>query len=318
MTTPPSRTREWMIDLPTRIHLWSAEHWIRHRTPSDAGTAALRARRDNLAVLREYRKSRQYPRNDTDLRRTPYFVDAAGRHCAVAHLMRGSGDHDAVRQIASTANLARIDDLDPVMLQSWAGRSGLTKQELARIQPGYAHPDQSAVNLLLWSALVLIPLASLSFAVGWIRPDRTAVKAVLTVATVTLCTVMSLLVFATVNSGAGRGSAMFEWLEWLGWLVVIVGPIVAAVLFAIQLRRGVVREDTGPTVTGAAAGALTAVLASIYLVLGAALAEPEKPVDPTIPTMYGDLDISFPYGFAALLIGLLCVTTGLIRLRRLA
>lgn len=315
MTTPPSRAREWLIDLPTRIHLWSAEYWIRHRTPSDAAPADLRARRDNLAVLREYRKSRQYPRNDTDLRRTPYFVDAADRHCAVAHLMRGSGDHDAVRQIASTANLARIDDLDPVMLDSWAGRSGLTKRELARIQPGYAHPDQSAVNLLLWSALVLIPLALLSFAVGWIRPDRTALKAILAVATVTLCTVLSVLVSATVNSGAGRGFGM---LEWLGWHVVIVGPIVAAVLVAIQLRRGVIREDTGPTVTGAAAGALAAVLASVYLVLGAALAEPEKPVDPTIPTMYGDLDFSFPYGFAALLIGLLLLTTGLIRRRRLA
>lgn len=317
MTTPPSRTREWLIELPTRIHLWSAEYWIRHHQPSDAGPVALRARRDNLAVLREYRKSRQFPRNDTDLRRTPYFVDAGGRHCAVAHLMRNSGDHDAVRQIATTANLARIDDLDPVILDSWAGRSGLTKRELARVQPGYPHPDQSAVNLLLWSALVLIPLALLSFAVGWIRPGRTAVKAILTVATVGLCTVLSMLVFAAASGGAGREPTLVGMLAWLGWLAVILGPIVAAVLFAIQLRRGVIREDTGPAVAGAAAGAATAALASVYLVLGAVLAEPDKPVDPTIPTMSGDLAFSFPFGFGALLIGLLFLTAGLVRRHRL-
>lgn len=277
----------------------------------------MRARRDNLAVLREYRKSRQYPRNDTDLPRTPYFVDAAGRHCAVAHLMRSSGDHDAVRRIATTANLARIDDLDPVILDGWASRSGLTKRELARVQPGYPHPDQSAVNLLLWSALVLIPLALLSFAVGWIRPGRAAVKAILTVATLALCTVLSVVAFAAANGGAGRESGMVGLLAWLGWLVVIFGPIVAAVLFAIQLRRGVIRADTGPAVAGAAAGASTAVLASVYLVLGAALAEPEKPVDPTIPTLSGDLDFSFAFGFGALLIGLLFLTTGLVRRHRL-
>lgn len=174
----------------------------------------------------------------------------AGRHCAVAHLMRSSGDSDAVRQIAGTANLARIDDMDPVTLDSWACDSGLTKRELARIQPGYPHADQSAANLLLWSALVLIPLALLSF--------------------------------------------------------------------AIQLRRGVIRDDTGLLVTGAALGALMVLLASSYLVWGATLSEPEKAVDPTVPGMYGDLHISFALGSAALLTGLGFLATGVARRRRLA
>jgi hypothetical protein len=313
MTTRPSRVRRWVIDLPTRIHLWSAEQEIRRRTPPDASTAALQARRDNLAVLREYRKSREYPRNDTGLRRTPYFVDAAGRYCAVAHLMHTSGHHDAVRDIAATANLARIGAMDPVVLDTWARRSGLTKRELARIQPGYAHQDQSAVNLLLWSALVLIPLAMVSLAVGWIRPDRTALRAILVVATLALCTLMSVGVSAAAN-GPGRAPGA---LEVFAWYVVIAGPIIAAVILTILLRRDVIPADTGPVLTGAAAGALTAVLASVYLVLAAILSEPDKPADPFVPTMYGDLTFSYPFGLAALLLGLLCLTTGLLQWRRL-
>jgi len=65
-------TRRWLIDLPTRLHLWSAEVQLRHRSASRADPARLR----NLDVLRDYRRSREFPRDDTGRRGTPYFVDA--------------------------------------------------------------------------------------------------------------------------------------------------------------------------------------------------------------------------------------------------
>jgi hypothetical protein len=313
--------RRWLIDLPTRIHLWSAELEIRHhRTPSDVDAEVLQARRDNLDVLRDYRKSRQYPRNDTELPSTPYFVDTDGRHCAVAHLMRASGHHDDVRRIAATANLARIDAMDPVVLDSWARRSGLSKRELARIQPNYAHPDQSVLSLLLWAALVLIPFAVLSFVIGWIRPDRAVVKTVLVIATVLFCTVLSMGSYTVFLGGPGSGPGT---IEVLAWYVVVLGPIAATVTLAILARRDVIPAENVPPISGVAVGGLMAVLAAAYLVVGAILVEPDEPAGlqepgPPPPSMYGDLTVSYPVGFAVLLIGLLCLATSLTRLRRIA
>jgi len=189
-------TRRWLIDLPTWIHLWSAEFQIRHRSSADP------ERLRNVDLLREYRKSRALPRNDTGLRSTPYFVDTDGRHCAVGQLMREAGEHDAVRRIAATANLARIDDMDSADL-AWAGRSGLTKRELARIQPQYPNESQWAANLLLWSALLMVPLALLSFVLGRIRLDHTELRRVATVAAVGLCTVLTYLMWGTLAGGPG-------------------------------------------------------------------------------------------------------------------
>ena len=312
--------RRWLIDLPTRIHLWSAELQIRHRTPSDADADALQARRDNLDVLRDYRKSRQYPRNDTELPSTPYFVDTDGRHCAVAHLMRASGHHDEVRRIAATANLARIDAMDPVVLVPWARRSGLSKRELARIQPTYAHPDQSVLGLLLWAALILIPFAVLSFALGRIRPDRAVVKTVLVVATVLFCTVLSVGSYAVFTGGPGSGPST---IEVLAWYVVVLGPIVASVTLAILARREVIPAESIPPISGVAIGGLMAVLAAAYLVVGAILVEPDEPIildesGMPPPSLYGDLTVSHPVGFAVVLIGLLCLAFNLTRWRRIA
>ncbi len=285
-------TRRWLIDLPTRIHLWSAEFQIRHRSSADP------ERLRNLDVLRDYRKSRAFPRNDTALPSTPYFVDRDGRHCAVGHLMRESGEHDAVRRIAGTANLARIDDMDPADL-TWAGRSGLTQRELARIQPMYASTEQSAFNLLLWTALVLVPFALLSVLLGRIRLERVALRAGLAIATAALCTVLSYLGYMLLMaSGIRRDNIL---LVWLAWIAVIIGPTVATVVMVVLVRRERVRAEVVAPFTGVAAGGLMAILMVVYLLAGA--------VDQFTYEPAGAWDdgprFFFPLGFGALLIGVL-------------
>lgn len=288
-------TRRWLIDLPTRLHLWSAEFQIRHRSSADP------ERLRNLDVLRDYRTSRAFPRNDTGLRSTPYFVDTDGRHCAVGHLMRESGEHDAVRRIAAEANLARIDDMDPVDL-GWAGRSGLTKRELARIQPMYAGTSQSAFNLLLWTALVLVPFALLSVLLGRIRLERGALRKGLAIGTVALCTVLSYLAYMLLmGSGVYQGDYIF--LVWLAWISVVIGPTVASVVMVQLVRRERVRAEVVAPVTGVAAGGLMTIMMVVYLLAGAAeqlgYAASDDPM-----TDYGTR-FFFPIGFGALLIGLL-------------
>ncbi len=298
-------TQRWLIDLPTRIHLWSAEFQIRHRSSADP------ERLRNLDVLRDYRKSRAFPRNDTGLRSTPYFVDADGRHCAVGHLMRESGEHDAVHRIAATANLARIDDMDPADL-AWAGRSGLTQRELARIQPNYGSTSQSAFNLLLWTAVVLVPFALLSVLLGWIRLERGALRKGLVIATVALCTVLSYLAYMLVmESGIYQGDYVV--LVSLAWFSVVVGPTVATVVMVQLVRRGQVRAEAVAPVTGVAAGGLMAVLMMVYLLAGAV--EQLGYVAPDDPMTDDGTAFFFPGGFGALLIGVLTLAWAVRALR---
>lgn len=292
-------TRRWLIDLPTRIHLWSAEFQIRHRSPlSDP------ARLRNLDVLRDYRTSRAFPRNDTGLPSTPYFVDTAGRHCAVGHLMRESGEHDAVRRIAAEANLARIDDMDPAVLADWTKRSGLTKRELARIQPQYPNGSQWAVDLLLWSALLMIPLALVSFVLGRIRLDRTALRRGLVVVAVGLCTVLTFLMSGEIFAWSGWGAGVTG-----AWGVVQFAPIVGAVVIAVLVRQGRIPEVA--PVSGVLTGALMTVFAAVYLVLDVVVPNPSEP-DGDVMSMGPDQPIfSAPPAVVALVLGLLTLAWAL-------
>jgi hypothetical protein len=233
-------TRRWLIDLPTRLHLWAAEQEIRHRS-SLSDPDRLR----NLDVLRDYRKSREFPRNDTGLRSTPYFVDREGRHCAVGHLMRMSGNEDAVRRIAATSNLARIDDLDPALLTNWTDRSGLTKRELARIQPTYPNEAQWLVNVLLAATLGLIPVAFGTLIVGRMRSDRFVLK--WAQAAGILATVLALgyvVAGAVCLILANRGPKPDPGIPVIGdadYPVFLLPLGVAAVLVALAVLGGIVR-----------------------------------------------------------------------------
>ncbi|WP_427890332.1 hypothetical protein ACQHIV_41990 [Kribbella sp. GL6] len=257
-------TRRWLIDLPTRIHLWTAELELRHRPSADP------ERRRNLDVLRAYRKSRAFPRNDTGLRSTPYFVDSAGRHCAVGQLMRMSGARDAVRRIAAEANLARLDAMDPAVLADWTKRSGLTNRELARIQPTYGNESQWAVDVLLWSALVMLPLALLSYLLGRIRSQA---RPAAVIAVVALCTVLTYVMWGEL-SGAGSGSGL---LEWSTWCLVLVGPLLGAGAIAWLVRAGRIADEAVPSASGLLTGGLATLFAAVYLVLDVVVPDPSDP-----------------------------------------
>lgn len=159
------RADRWLIDLPTRFHLWCAEYELRHADGQVPGFEG--ARRDTLDRLREYRRARRFPRNVRSRHATPVFVDPDGRRCAVAHLMMETGAAVPARHIAATANHARIGEMDPVALTAWAARSGLTKRELARIQPNYCFASDGCGPSPWWNVVevilfALIPLGIVS------------------------------------------------------------------------------------------------------------------------------------------------------------
>ncbi|MDE2942723.1 MAG: hypothetical protein OXT63_00760 [Gemmatimonadota bacterium] len=129
--------------LETRLiqgHLLDVEGALR-RKATDALSAAQRERRNTaLNWLREYRERGEFPHNHTHAGgRVPVFVDEHGTPCAVAYLLQRSGRENLVREIAGADNNAYAWELaDDGRFSEWLDEMGLTLEEAARIQPGYA------------------------------------------------------------------------------------------------------------------------------------------------------------------------------------
>lgn len=98
-----------------------------------------------LAELARYAGAGRFPRNlDYPRRRVPYFVDAFGTRCAVAHLIESTGGTALVAQIARSMNNAFVFELAAIPdLQAWLEKAGITVAEAARIQPSYCHESKA-------------------------------------------------------------------------------------------------------------------------------------------------------------------------------
>ncbi len=97
------------------------------------------ARTRIIDELARYARVGRFPRNlDFPGRRMPYFVDAFGTRCAMAHLVESTGDGDLVTRVNQSANNAFVPELAAdIAFQSWLDQHGITAAEAARIQPSY-------------------------------------------------------------------------------------------------------------------------------------------------------------------------------------
>lgn len=92
-----------------------------------------------LEELERYRAAGRFPRNPDFAERTPYFIDAEGTRCAMAHLMEVGGQGELVQHIATSRNNARVKELaDESQLLAWLDSAGLSVEEAAAIQPSYS------------------------------------------------------------------------------------------------------------------------------------------------------------------------------------
>ena len=129
--------------LRLRTHLAYVEGLLRARDVSHL-TPAQRERRTRLLdQLRAYRKRGVFPQNTYQRGRTPVFIDAQGRLCAVGFLIAQSAGREAAERINERYRLDRIADMDAPAVEKWAERHGFTLRELAMIQPRYCHLDPS-------------------------------------------------------------------------------------------------------------------------------------------------------------------------------
>jgi hypothetical protein len=119
-------------------HLRQTEADLRARDVSHLSDAQRRARAENLDALHRYWVRGVYPHN-TDIPRTrvPVFIDHGGRACAVGQLMIDSGSADLAQHIARDERLEYLATIETEGVGAWIEASGLTFDELARIQPSY-------------------------------------------------------------------------------------------------------------------------------------------------------------------------------------
>jgi hypothetical protein len=90
----------------------------------------------------------------------PIFVDDAGTHCAMGHLLALTGAGPLVDEIRATQNLAYIADLafDP-RLHAWLDAHGLSLFEAGRIQPGYSSEEPMVAGLCVVAGTYTEPMA---------------------------------------------------------------------------------------------------------------------------------------------------------------
>ncbi|MEM7305531.1 MAG: HEAT repeat domain-containing protein [Planctomycetota bacterium] len=116
-------------------HYRRVEQELRERGPSTLAPTARQARVELLDELGRYRDAGAFTQPVASGARVPVFVDDGGRHCAVANLLRFTGDTELVERVTRTNNHAWVAELggDPEF-EAWLLRVGLTFDEAARIQ----------------------------------------------------------------------------------------------------------------------------------------------------------------------------------------
>jgi hypothetical protein len=91
-----------------------------------------------LRELARYRAAGRFPINRDFGEHTPYFIDASGTRCAMAHLLELGGAGALVEKVARERNNAWVRELvsEPGLL-AWLDAAGITIEEAAAIQPSY-------------------------------------------------------------------------------------------------------------------------------------------------------------------------------------
>lgn len=143
---------------------------LRGRDVSHLEPAQRAARERHLAELERYALRGRFPKNrDFPDRLMPYFVDAEGTRCAMAHLIEATGAAAFVERVVATANNAFVPELagDPKLV-AWLEREGLTAEEAAMIQPSYCStPAQDCFCYMGYEAVLEVTIETIEPAVNY-------------------------------------------------------------------------------------------------------------------------------------------------------
>jgi hypothetical protein len=123
--------------LRIRTHLLYVERLLRAAEAGPSDETARQRRLVNLDRLHAYALAGAYPSGDSPTGRLPTFIDDRGRRCAVADLVERSAGSELARTIGRRFRNAYIGEINDPAFDDWIATSGLSRAELAMIQPTY-------------------------------------------------------------------------------------------------------------------------------------------------------------------------------------
>jgi hypothetical protein len=125
-------------ELRIQTHLKYVETILRNKDVSHL-SSELQARRIYLLdLLREYHTRGKFPQNHYPSgERRPCFIDDSGTICAVGYLVEQTAGRETAEVLNAKFQYDVIMDMNSPLLDKWISESGLTKEEIATIQPTY-------------------------------------------------------------------------------------------------------------------------------------------------------------------------------------
>lgn len=91
-------------------------------------------REANIASFEAYVDARSYPSNTMSRGSLNVWRDRDGHLCAAATIIDRSGAHELVKHVGDTDNNLRLATVTDGAIEDWILESGLTQEELVRIQ----------------------------------------------------------------------------------------------------------------------------------------------------------------------------------------
>lgn len=122
-----------------KLHLMNAEQALRNADVSHLDYKLKENRAKMIQLLNQYWKKEEFPKNTIHRVRIPQIKDKFGTPCALAYMIENSGNGKLVSELSAQNNFVYVEDVHEGPLLDWLKKSGITKQEAARIQPTY-HP----------------------------------------------------------------------------------------------------------------------------------------------------------------------------------
>ena len=151
----------------TRIktHLNYVEKLLREKSISHLSVVERKNRTRLLDYLRNYHVAGIFPKNyDHEDERRPCFIDKDKNICAVGYLVAQTAGLETAEEINSQYKYAAIGDMNSDLLEDWIGTTGLSRNEIAMIQPNYGGPIPVTVNQSYVGEKLAIPSAMLNAA----------------------------------------------------------------------------------------------------------------------------------------------------------
>ncbi len=141
-------------------------------------TALAKRRAKSLAAFRAYRLAGSYPHNDVRFGPVNIWIDSQGRLCAAATIMSKDGHHGLVLETGRVNNQIRLQNVTQGALLDWMMMSGLTIEEIDRIQVPMIEPE--VLPVIEHGIAIARPdyaAEDAKLAKGYARTDATLVKA---------------------------------------------------------------------------------------------------------------------------------------------